>query len=254
VVEDDHTDDDGEREQHPPQPAPSGTGRWPPGRPGALPMGLLGAVGRWRGEAGQGRDRPAPPGGPHLRLPERGAPLLDRHGGEPQLRGDAGRRTGDGRQAGLGGGRQAGVGCGRARQGARHGREAGPDRGHVLRTDGRRLLEAAGGPPPAGGRAPGPGHELLDGDRLGAWVLAVVGSAGAPGDTAGPRAVPPRLFPHRCRHLLVVRVLVVLVPASTGHGPVAAHARGSCTIRGARGPSRRRAARRARRTQPNSGP
>jgi hypothetical protein len=187
--------------------------------------GARGVAGGRRGEPGQRWDRPAPAGGPALRLPECGAALLDGNGGQAQLRGDPRRRAGDGREAGLR----------RRRRGkrARHGRQSRPDDGYLVGTDG--LLDAAGGPATAGRRTALPGHELLDGDGFGAGVLAVVGPAGASGDAADPRAVPPRLFPHRCRHLLVVRALVVLVPASTGNGPVAAHARGIQTIRGRSG-------------------
>jgi archaellum component FlaC len=121
---------------------------------------------------------------------------------------------------------------------SRYRRKSGSNERGLLRPGVRDRLVPAGGTTPADGTALA-GEHLLHGDRFGrgcaARGLATTGATGTGCGVAVTRAVPPRLIPHRCRHLLVV-VRALPVPVFSrfcarygGRGPRPADARhGQC--------------------------
>ena len=174
------------------QPAPAGAGRGRWGARGVASGGVRcrpGAAGRARAGAGWARcggkiDCPAPTAR---------RPALDRGRGRPSC----------------------GVTRELPRRGRAEGRPAAPARGPArpVRAGGPRTSGTSSGrtgswAPRRGGRPGGGRSRCPDGPPTSSTVTgspmgAVVRSAGPSGD-ASPAPVPPRLFPHRCRHLFVV--------------------------------------------------
>jgi hypothetical protein len=235
VVQQHHTHDRTEGQQGPGEPPPAGAGRRSSGcRAASAGPVLLGRF-RRREETGQRRDGTAPAGGTAVGLPGRRRAGRRRDRGQPGL----GRGAHGGQHRGQ-------TAAGRGHPTARHGGQPVPDRrGRLVGRVGRGLLDTAGGPPSTDGAALA-SQQLFDGDRRSGPRAALPAAAGPFGKTTGDaRAirVPRRLFPHRCRHLLVV------VPARRCLLP---------TIRGQRQGTAPDARHRDRRggwcTQPNSAP
>jgi hypothetical protein len=208
VIEEHHSDDGRQRDDRPHESAAAGAERLALGAAGTAPRRrVTGSRGQRRDAAGQRRDRPTATGRPAVGLPG-GRSLGDRDGGNGWPFGLADRSAAGGNRW------KAGSPCRLRLRG---------------RTADRCGLLLPAGCAAAADRAPLTGEDLLHGHRFGRraiGVLSVPGPTGrlsgdATGDTGSPRAVPRRLFPHRCRHLLVV-VRTPFVPCTDDTGGSAA--------------------------------